>query len=172
MRRVSVPSSRVAIMGAGVSALLLDLLADGYESLDAVDVSAAAHKQLGERLGPDVHSVRFVCADVLDLHLDGPVDVWHDRAVFHFLTDASDQVTYVQRANEAVAPGGHLVMATFAPGGPEQCSGLPVVKWSADDLAELFGEKFDLVDSCTRDHLTPWGAAQAFTHALLVRRAD
>ncbi len=159
-------------MGAGVSALLLDLLAEGYESLDAVDISAAALEQLRERLGPAVHSVRFVCADVLELQLDGLVDVWHDRAVFHFLTDTSDQATYVRRANDAVAPGGHVVMATFGPDGPLQCSGLPVVRHSAEDLAALFSEGFELVDSCTQDHVTPAGVSQSFTHALLVRKAS
>ena len=166
------PSSRVAIIGAGVSALLLELVANGYNSLDAVDVSRAALDQLRERLGPDLEAVRFVCSDVRDLHLARQVDVWHDRAVFHFLIETEDQLLYKQAVNETVALGGHLVIATFAVGGPDHCSGLPVVQRSADELAELFSEEFELVEYCTRDHVTPWGVAQPFTHTLLTRRAS
>lgn len=164
------PSSRVAVMGAGVSALVLDLVAEGYRSIDAVDVSPAALDQLRVRLALGASSVRFVCADVREVRFDGLIDVWHDRATFHFLTSATDQAMYVQRVNEAVAPGGHIVLATFAPDGPEQCSGLPVARHSVAALRELFSECFELVESCARIHVTPGGARQSFIHALFARR--
>ena len=157
-------------MGAGTSALILDLLKHGYQSIDAVDVSAAALEQLARLLGSDADKVRRVCADVREVRFDGPVDVWHDRATFHFLTSPEDQAAYVQRVSEAVAPGGHVVLATFSEAGPEQCSGLPVARHSVAALCEIFGEAFELVDSFESEHLTPWGAPQAFTHVLLRRR--
>lgn len=157
-------------MGAGASALVLDLVQHGYRSIDAVDLSSAALHQLAERLGDDAATVRYACADVRDVGFDGPIDVWHDRATFHFLTAPDDQATYVQRVHEAVRAGGHVVLATFSEVGPEQCSGLPVVRHSVATLCGLFGESFELIDSFEREHTTPWGATQAFIHALLRRR--
>lgn len=170
MRRVSVPTSRVAIIGAGASALVLDLVQRGYQSIDAVDVSAAALDQLAARLGNDSGRVRYVCADVREVRFDGSIDVWHDRATFHFLTSCDDQARYVQRVCDAVPTGGHVVLATFSEMGPEQCSGLPVVRHSVAALCGLFGESFELIDSLDREHTTPWGAPQAFTHVLFRRR--
>ncbi len=164
------PTSRVAVIGAGVSALVHDLVRRGYVSIDAVDVSAAALDQLRVSLGAHSDSVRYLQADVREVHFDGPIDVWHDRATFHFLVDPADQERYVQRVQEAVAPGGHLVLATFAEDGPLQCSGLPVVRHSVKDLQDRFGEQFTLIEYHRRDHLTPSGAAQSFTHALFTRR--
>ena len=163
-------SSRVAVIGAGASALIPDLLKHGYQSIDAVDLSAAALEQLARLLASDATKVRMVCADVREVRFDGPIDVWHDRATFHFLTSPEDQAAYVRRVSDAVAPGGHVVLATFSEAGPEQCSGLPVARHSVAALCEIFGQSFDLVDSFESEHRTPWGAPQAFSHALLSRR--
>jgi hypothetical protein len=157
-------------MGAGASALVMDLVQRGYRSIDAVDLSQAALDQLRRRLGSDTDTIRYQCADVREVHFDGPVDVWHDRATFHFLTTPDDRAAYVQRVLEAVPSGGHVVLATFSETGPEQCSGLPVARYSGPGLHELFGESFELVDSFESEHTTPWGAPQAFTHVLLRRR--
>ena len=157
-------------MGAGASALVLDLVRRGYESIDAVDLSAAALDQLMMLLADDAPAVRYVRADVRDIRFDGPVDVWHDRATFHFLTSRDDQAMYVQRVRDAMPAGGHVVLASFSEAGPEQCSGLPVVRHSVGALSALFGESFELLESFERNHTTPWGAAQAFTHSLLRRQ--
>ena len=157
-------------MGAGASALILDLVQRGYQSIDAVDLSSAALDQLVGLLGGDAAKVRCVCADVREARFDGPIDVWHDRATFHFLTAPEDQAEYVHRVSEAVPVGGHVVLATFSEVGPEQCSGLPVARHSVAALCQLFGESFELVDSFEREHITPWGAPQSFTHALFCRR--
>ncbi len=170
MRRVSVPSNRVALIGAGASALVLDLVQHGYRSIDAVDLSRAALAQLAERLGHTVGVVRFVCGDVLDLVFDGQVDVWHDRATFHFLTDPDDQAEYAKRAAAAVRPGGHLIIATFSENGPEHCSGLPVARHSAAALSVLFAGWFDQIEAFDHDHVTPWGDVQPFTYAIFRRR--
>lgn len=172
MRRVSVPSDRVAVIGAGASTLILDLVGLGYRSIDAVDISAAALAQLRQQLGASADNVRFVCSDVRDVAFDSPVDVWHDRATFHFLTDALDQQTYVRMAANAVRAGGHLVIATFAEDGPAQCSGLNVSRYSIDRLASVFASDFDVVESMRHDHVTPAGATQPFVHLLLSRRCN
>lgn len=170
MRRVSVPSSRVALIGAGASSLVLDLVRHGYRSIDAVDLSRGALDQLGERLGDAAGVVRFVCADVRDLVFDGQIDVWHDRATFHFLIDPDDQAAYANRATAAVRPGGHLIVATFAAHGPEHCSGLPVARPSAAALSVRFAEGFDQIEAFCHDHVTPWGDVQPFTYAIFRRR--
>jgi SAM-dependent methyltransferase len=156
-------------MGAGASALVVDLVQRGYQSIDAVDLSQSALDQLVRLLGSDADRVRCQCADVRQVRFDGSVDVWHDRATFHFLTATDDQSEYVQRVLEAVPSGGHVVLATFSKTGPEQCSGLPVARHSVNGLCELFGERFELVDSFDSEHTTPWGAQQAFLHVLLRR---
>lgn len=150
--------------------MVLDLVQRDYQSLDAVDLSEAALQQLAGLLGSSADRVRRVCADVRDVRFDGPIDVWHDRATFHFLTSPVDQAAYVQRLRDAVPPGGHVVLATFSPRGPDHCSGLPVTRHSAATLCDLFADSFELVDTFEREHNTPWGAPQLFTHALLRRQ--
>ena len=169
MRRVSVPDSRVAVAGAGVSALVRELVEYGYSHVDAIDLSQAALDQLRDCLGDRSRNVSFVCADVREVRLDGPADVWHDRATFHFLTEAADRRAYADRLCDSVSAGGHAVIATFSESGPEHCSGLPVARYSAESLHAEFADCFDLIESWTLDHLTPWGAAQSFTHVLLQR---
>ena len=171
MRRVSTPSSHVAVIGAGVSALVLSLANAGYRHISAVDISAAALEQLQRSLGGVADNVEYVCADVRTVRFDTPVDVWHDRATFHFLTDAADRRMYADRLGEAVSTGGSALIATFALDGPEQCSGLPVQRYSVSGLHAEFADRFDLVDSWGAQHVTPWGATQSFTHVVL-RRAD
>jgi hypothetical protein len=107
--------------------------------------------------------VRCVRADLLAWEPDGLYDLWHDRAVFHFLVDASDRARYVATLRKALGPGGRVIVATFADDGPETCSGLPVRRYSAADLVAELGEAFELVDTRREEHLTPRGAIQPFT---------
>jgi hypothetical protein len=169
VRRVSAPTDRVAVIGAGASTLVIELVAHGYRSIEAVDIAAPALDRLRQRLGADTGALSTTCADVRQLSFDEPVAVWHDRATFHFLTDPDDQAAYARRAEAAVAPGGWLVMAAFAPAGPDRCSGLPVAGHSASSLAAAL-PGFDMTESFERAHLTPWGTPQLFTHALMRRR--
>jgi threonine dehydrogenase-like Zn-dependent dehydrogenase len=159
----------VVVVGAGTSALIASLLARGYHSIIAVDISAAALEQLREQLGAASSDVRFMQCDVRELDLGEMVDVWHDRATFHFLTTPVDQAAYVERAAQSVRAGGHLVLAGFAPTGPEQCSGLAVAHHRVDDLTSLFADHFELIESFERDHVTPWGGTHRFTHTLFRR---
>lgn len=142
---------------------------EGYSELIATDISEAALDVARARLGNRAGRVKWLVADARHLRLSEPVDVWHDRAVFHFLTDEDDRQAYLGSVRAALQVGGHVVMATFGPGGPERCSGLPVERYDADKLSEFFGSDFELVRSLRRQHVTPAGATQEFTYAVLRR---
>jgi len=167
---VSTPGDEVVVVGAGCSALITDLVDDGYGSITAVDISAAAMAQLVATLGEHSAAVDTVVSDVCDFASIEPVAVWHDRATFHFLTDADAQARYVARVAASVAPGGHLVLSGFAPDGPLQCSGLDVARHSVDDLVDVFGADFELVEHMPVEHVTPWDSTQRFLHTLFRRR--
>ncbi len=171
IRSLATPSEQIAIMGAGASSLVIDLVRHGYAAVHAVDLSDAALDQLRTRLGDDAPRVTYHVADVRSIRFEVPIDLWHDRATFHFLTDPADQARYAQGAADAVRPNGHLILATFSHDGPEQCSGLPVVRYRADTVVQRFGASFELLDSFNEDHLTPWGATQSFIHCILRRRS-
>jgi SAM-dependent methyltransferase len=172
VRSVSTPESRVALVGVGASLLVADLLAHGYRSLEALDISAEALARLRGRLGADAARVRFHRADARTVDLEKPVDVWHDRATFHFLTRSADRAAYVASATRGVAPGGHVVVAAFAMDGPEQCSGLPVTRYDGRSLAAAFGDRFELIGTVDREHVTPWGSLQPFVYAVLRRSGE
>lgn len=156
-------------MGGGASSLVDRLLDAGYVHLTVADISPAALEVARARLGDRAGRVSWLVADARGLRLPEPVDVWHDRAVFHFLTEAADQEAYLQGLRAAVRVGGHAVMATFAPDGPERCSGLPVERYDGAALARRFGPGFELVRSFTKAHATPSGGTHSFTYAVLRR---
>lgn len=158
------------VVGAGCSTLITELVADGYRSITAVDISAAALDQLEHALGENADAAEYVVSDVCAFTTPDPFDVWHDRATFHFLAAGQQQSAYVERVAAGLKQGGHLVLAGFAPDGPEQCSGLDVARHSVADLVTLFGDEFELIDSETIDHVTPWESAQRFVHTLFRRR--
>lgn len=165
MHRVSVPGDHIVVVGAGTSALVPQLAAEGTFRLTAVDISSAALAELERQLGPLASRVTYLAADVRTLTLPATADVWHDRATFHFLTTPEDQAAYVARVRANLRPGGHLVLAGFAPDGPAQCSGLDVVRHDVDSVRALF-PGFALLDGVEEDHVTPWGSVQRFVHAL------
>jgi ubiquinone/menaquinone biosynthesis C-methylase UbiE len=152
-------------VGGGASTLVDDLLANGYTDLSVLDLSAAALAAAQMRLGSRAARVQWIEADVTKVNLpDYRFDVWHDRAVFHFLTSAEDRAAYVQTVFRAVKPGGHVIVATFAEDGPDQCSGLPVVRYRADELHAEFGEAFALLSHRKEAHHTPSGKVQQFVY--------
>jgi ubiquinone/menaquinone biosynthesis C-methylase UbiE len=152
-------------VGGGASTLVDDLLANGYTDLSVLDLSAAALTAAQMRLGLQASKVQWIEADVTKVNLpDYRFDVWHDRAVFHFLTSAEDRAAYVQTVFRAVKPGGHVIVATFAEDGPDQCSGLPVVRYRADELHAEFGEAFALLSHRKEAHHTPSGTVQQFVY--------
>lgn len=159
-------------VGAGRSTLVDDLLARGLRDVTVLDLAEPALDAARARLGADAARVHWICADVTQADLPpAHYALWHDRAVFHFLTDAAERARYVAQAARALRPGGHAVIATFAPDGPERCSGLPVARYDADALAAEFAPAFVRVASGRDVHLTPWDAEQAFTYVVLRRAA-
>ena len=159
-------------VGAGESTLVDDLLQKGYGKVTALDISATALEVTRDRLGPLGSRVTWLAANVLDANLPaGAFDVWHDRAVFHFLTDDTQRKRYVAQVLHALKPGGFAIVGTFGPQGPDQCSGLPVARYAPDELHGRFGAPFQLIDSSIDLHTTPWGAPQQFVYCFC-RRLD
>jgi SAM-dependent methyltransferase len=158
-------------MGGGASALVDGLLDRGYTDITVVDLSDGALARVRERLGPRASAVTFRQGDARVLTLDRAVDLWHDRAVFHFLTAAEDRSAYLESLRQALRPRGHVVFATFALDGPEKCSGLPVQRYSAETLGRTLGDDYRLVRSLDRTHVTPTKKEQRFTYAAFQREA-
>lgn len=158
-------------VGAGASVLVDHLLATGRTDITLLDISGEGLDETRRRLGPSASSVFFVVADLLTWRPSRKFAVWHDRAVFHFLTSATDRDRYVSTVTAAIEPGGMLVLGTFAEDGPEMCSGLPTARYDAAGLAALFAESFAVENAEREVHHTPWGAEQPFTW-LVLRRTD
>jgi SAM-dependent methyltransferase len=153
-------------VGGGASTFVDDLLDRGYENLTVLDLSQtaldAARARLGERAS---RRVRWICADVTDAPLEAAAyDFWHDRAVFHFLRDRLARERYVATVRRSLKPGGHVVVATFGPQGPEKCSGLEVMRYSPEELHAEFGPEFARLASAAELHVTPWGTQQEFIY--------
>jgi SAM-dependent methyltransferase len=167
------PSAHVVDVGGGASTLVDDLLARGFERVSVADIAAQALEHSRARLGDAAARVRWIVGDATTpLFDEASVDLWHDRAVFHFLTDAPRRAAYVEAVHRCVRPGGFVIIATFGPKGPERCSGLPVVRYASSEIAEALGREFELVDHADEEHVTPWGAPQAFAYALCRRRSE
>lgn len=151
-------------IGGGAS-LLVDKLVDaGYGKVTVLDISAAAIKAAQARLGVRAGAVRWLAQDVTAFAPGEKYALWHDRAVFHFLTEAAERRAYLDAAASALEPGGQMIIATFALDGPEKCSGLPVVRYDAASLAREAGEYFELLESCGETHVTPGGGQQSFNY--------
>jgi 2-polyprenyl-3-methyl-5-hydroxy-6-metoxy-1,4-benzoquinol methylase len=166
IRGTGVPYSAAIIdVGGGASTLIDDLLANGYSTLTVLDLSAAALSAAKLRLGAKAAKVQWLEANVTNAAL--PVhsfDVWHDRAVFHFLTTPIERQAYVEAVLRSVKPGGHVIVATFDENGPTQCSGLPVMRYNANSLHAEFGSSFNLLQHAKEEHHTPFGTVQKFIY--------
>ncbi len=159
------PNAAIVDIGGGASTLVDDLLERGHTNVTILDISAAALRAAQDRLGSRARRVRWIEADITKVELPTHYyDVWHDRAVFHFLTDAQDRQAYVNTLLHAIKPGGHVIVATFDEDGPAQCSGLPVRRYSAEELHSEFGAPFTLVQHDKQLHQTPFGTIQKFTY--------
>lgn len=155
-------------VGAGWSTLVDHLVERQYRDLTAIDLSATALDTVRARLGPAGDHVTLQVADVLDLHPQRTFALWHDRAVYHFLTEPEERADYLRSVQRCLQPGGRLIVATFGPDGPTTCSGLPIVRYTHPELAAEF-PSYQLVATSGEDHVTPWGSTQQFT-AVLLRR--
>jgi SAM-dependent methyltransferase len=152
-------------VGGGTSTLVDDLLDREYSDLSVLDISPTAISGAKQRLGSRAEAVSWILADITRVELpEHRFDFWHDRAVFHFLRDIEARRRYVSAVRHSLKPGGHIVVATFGPQGPEKCSGLEVMRYNADELHSEFGSPFEKVASCEEVHLTPWGSEQEFVY--------
>jgi SAM-dependent methyltransferase len=162
--------AQIIDVGGGASVLVDDLLDAGYRYLSVLDLAESALAASRARLGARAQSVQWIAADITRAELPAAhYDVWHDRAVFHFLTDPGDRARYVEQVLRSVKPGGHVIVAAFGPGGPLQCSGLDVMRYAPDALHAEFGAPFRLLRHQTETHHTPAGQEQDFVYCYCVR---
>ncbi len=160
-------------IGGGRASLVDSLLDRGFDDVSVLDLSEAALARSRERLGPRGDAVHWLVGDVTAIDLPAAhYGLWHDRAVFHFLATPDEQQRYLALARRSIRPGGCLIIGTFAPDGPEKCSGLPVCRYDADGLAARFAGGFDRVADSRETHRTPFGTDQPFTYVVLRRQPD
>jgi len=159
-------------VGGGAASLAARLLGMGYTDLTVADVSPAGLAHAQSELGSDAARITWIEADIRSHDFGRSYDLWHDRAVFHFMVDAVDRDGYLDVLRKTLRPGGHLILATFGPQGPTQCSGLPVERYGADDVQRVLGDDFELISSTLADHRTPSGRSQQFHYAHLRRRSN
>ena len=165
------PGTAIIDVGGGASTLVDALLDRGANNLSVLDISRAALEHAQARLGARSASVTWIEGDITNMELpERAYDVWHDRAVYHFLTSADDRHRYAEVAASALRSGGAAIIATFAPQGPTRCSGLDVVRYDSEQLAREFGNRFLLERSVDELHRTPSGSTQAFTYTILRHR--
>ena len=165
----AVAHSAIVDIGGGASRLVDLLLAEGFQDLTVLDLSPAALDQAKRRLGDNAKRVSWVVSDVTTWSPPKAYDIWHDRASLHFLVDPADQQAYVERLRMALREGGAVVLGTFAPDGPEKCSGLPVARHDARSLAAVLGSGFELIHERREIHFTPWASAQSFQFGVFRR---
>jgi SAM-dependent methyltransferase len=160
------PSARIIDVGGGASRLVDCLLDAGYAQLGVLDISEGGLAKARQRLGVRAKAVQWIVGDVAHYRPANQWDIWHDRAVFHFLVEEAEREAYRRVLGDAVRPHGYVIMATFGPEGPERCSGLPVVRYSPETLSAELGGAFTLLNSVTEKHQTPTGAVQEFQYSL------
>jgi SAM-dependent methyltransferase len=158
--------------GGGASVLVDCLLDAGFTRVAVLDIAAAALQHARQRLGARADRVEWFEADVTEFQPPHRFRLWHDRAVFHFLTDPEDRRKYVQTLERSLTPGGHVILATFALDGPPQCSGLPVRRYDAPAICAELGPGFRLVEQVDETHVTPWGTGQKFSYFRWARDAS
>jgi 2-polyprenyl-3-methyl-5-hydroxy-6-metoxy-1,4-benzoquinol methylase len=160
-------SASIIDVGGGESTLVDDLVSRGYQNITVLDISQIAINVTKKRLGSASENIHWIAGDVTTVNLESSsYDVWHDRAVFHFLSAIEARIAYVRQVAKAVKPGGHVIVSTFGPEGPTKCSGLDVVRYNADSLHQEFGVHFHLLGSSTELHRTPLGTIQQFLYCL------
>ena len=164
-RAADARSPSIIDVGGGESTLVDDLLLRGYTNITILDISQAAIDVTKSRLGLAAEQVHWLVADITKVELEPRAyDVWHDRAVFHFLTAPEQRTAYVRQVARSVKPGGHVIVSAFGPEGPTKCSGLEVMRYDADSLHREFGTRFRLVESSTESHHTPSETTQQFLY--------
>jgi SAM-dependent methyltransferase len=172
IRKHGHPDDRILDAGGGSSNLAGHLWNAGFHRVTVVDISSKGLARARRRLGTSGPRIRWLRRDLAIPTSLGPCEVWHDRAVFHFLVRRSERVAYLENLKKALVPGGVAIIATFAPDGPAVCSGLSVHRYAPAELAEEFGNEFELIGHRRERHRTPWGAVQPFAYAVLRRGVE
>ncbi len=162
-------AAKIIDVGGGASVLVDKLLDQGFQNLTVLDISSKAMHYAQERLGRRAENVSWVEADVTEFESSVQYDVWHDRAVFHFLTDAEERTKYMRRLEAALKPGGHIVIAAFAIDGPLKCSNLDIERYSPEKIKTEFRDSFELVNSVSEVHITPWNKEQKFIYCYFIK---
>ena len=157
-------------VGSGVSILADNLLDEGYTHLSLLELSPTAIQTTKDRLKTHTSKVNFYNENILNFQSDTQFDLWHDRAVFHFLTDEKDQQTYINKLNQYLKPQGYFLLATFATTGPKQCSELDIVQYDKDKITQLLGDDFTLIQTTSETHPHPNGSTQDFNYFLLQKQ--
>lgn len=152
-------------LGGGASGLAGELLRRGYSDVTVADISASALERAQTDLGADADKVSWIVADARTHDFGRSFALWHDRALFHFMVDVEDRRQYLEVLARSVEPNGHVIMATFGPQGPNSCSGLPVARYGAKELASVLAPTAEFVSAHIEDHRTPSGNAQQFLYA-------
>jgi trans-aconitate methyltransferase len=165
----AIPQMGVVDIGGGASRLVDSLVAMNFRDITVLDLSESALAAAKARLGGRADHVAWVVADVTSWEPHRTYDLWHDRAAFHFLTEERDRAAYIARLTKSLKLGGHAIIATFAPDGPERCSGLPVMRYDAESLGLALGGTFELIETRRDEHLTPWGSKQRFQFSMFRR---
>ena len=159
-------SARIIEVGSGDSYLADYLLEKGYSEITLLDISEKAISKVKERLAGKTGKIQFLVQDVTDSEIPGTFELWHDRAVFHFLTDENDISKYVLNTTSKLVEGGYLILSTFSENGPNMCSGLNVRRYSAKELERIFDQRYTLIESFNYDHITPSGSVQNFIYCV------
>lgn len=170
MASAGVADAAIVDIGGGASRLVDELLSAGCRDVTVLDIAESALTKSRARLGDRADAVQWIGADITAWVPPRRYDVWHDRAVFHFLVDAGDRAAYLAALKKGTRPGSRVIIATFAPDGPERCSGLPVQRYSPAMLDAVLGSDFTLMESAAEEHLTPAGAVQRFQYSRFERR--
>ncbi|MBL4928538.1 class I SAM-dependent methyltransferase [Fuscibacter oryzae] len=163
------PETSVIDIGGGTSRLAAELIARGLRDITVLDLSPVALEVARNRLEGAADTVHWIAADITQWAVPRRFDLWHDRAVFHFLTEATNRAAYLERLHDAVPSGGHAIIATFAPDGPDRCSGLPVIRYDPTSLARQVGGRFTLIAHRAQKHQTPGGNTQSFQFSLFCK---
>ncbi len=164
------PEARIVDVGGGASTLVDDLLEAGHQNLAVIDLAASALEATRARLGDRAETIDWIVGDATEPLLPtASVDLWHDRAVFHFLVDPAARDAYLKELRRCLKPGGHCLVATFALDGPEKCSGLPISRYDVEGLHRVFGDAFEKTGAAEEHHQTPSGGTQSFTYCFFRR---
>ena len=163
-------SAKIIDVGAGASVLVDKLLEAGYTDISVLDISSKAIDHAKERMESRAEQTVWIITDITEFEPSRQYDLWHDRAVFHFLTEKIDRQKYVEVLKKALKPQGHLILSAFSLEGPPKCSGLNVERYDVEKMKQELGDEFEFIKSVNESHVTPWQAKQEFIYGYFKRK--